>query len=231
MAGLMRGSEEKISSWKEIFCTKTHSRRAYCQKRERCAGVSTSSWSSTPRKITRICFTPSSRNTGLWKGFRNSRSLFARLFILFCSKTDKSRYLWRDTIQEAQAGGCRTSSEAERFIGQKRKKEDEENALRSEAAAKDANSRPAPISSSVADMDLMGFNGADLLSEAVSIEHVHSLRLNSHLSLFLSKFSWVGCADLNLAGKTGVRRDQVGAADLSEDARDNVGTDIQRQRH
>lgn len=93
-------------------------------------------------------------------------------------------------MQEARAAGCRTSVEADRYLEQKRKRETEENSRRtkesahvgpssqggpnafmaSESSAKDTNSRPGGqvTSSSIGDMDVMGFNGADLLSEAVS---------------------------------------------------------------
>lgn len=90
-------------------------------------------------------------------------------------------------MQEARAAGCHTSVEADRYLEQKRKREAEENTGRtkenahvgpsgqggfmaSEATAKDTISRPAGqlTSNSIGDMDVMGFNGADLLSEAVS---------------------------------------------------------------
>ncbi|PON38112.1 Transcriptional adaptor [Parasponia andersonii] len=91
-------------------------------------------------------------------------------------------------LKEARGAGCRTSVEAERFLEQKRKREAEENACRtkesahvgpssqggpnaymaSELTAKDTNSRPARqvTLNPIGDMDVMGFNGADLLSEA-----------------------------------------------------------------
>ncbi|XP_024930807.2 transcriptional adapter ADA2b isoform X4 [Ziziphus jujuba] len=91
-------------------------------------------------------------------------------------------------LKEAQAAGCRTSAEADRYLEHKRKREAEESARRakenaqvgpssqgvpnmfmaSESIGKDSNSRPAghAASSSVNDMDIMGLNGADLLSEA-----------------------------------------------------------------
>lgn len=94
-------------------------------------------------------------------------------------------------MQEARAAGCRTSAEADRYLEHKRKKDAEENARRakesgqvgpssqggpnlfvsSESVDKDSNSRPAgqATSSSASDMDIMGFYGSDLLSEAVSI--------------------------------------------------------------
>lgn len=93
-------------------------------------------------------------------------------------------------MQEAQSAGCRTSAEADRFLEHKRKREAEDSARRaketaqigpssqgvpnafmaSQSICKDSNSRPAgqATSSFVNDMDIMGFNGADLLSEAVS---------------------------------------------------------------
>ncbi|PON90270.1 Transcriptional adaptor [Trema orientale] len=91
-------------------------------------------------------------------------------------------------LKEARGAGCRTSVEAERFLEQKRKREAEENArgtkesahvgpssqggpnayMASELTAKDTNSRPAGrvTLNPIGDMDVMGFNGADLLSEA-----------------------------------------------------------------
>lgn len=92
-------------------------------------------------------------------------------------------------MQEAQSAGCRTSAEADRYLEHKRKREAEDSARRaketaqvgpssqgvpnvfmaSQSIAKDSNSRPGQAtSSSVNDMDIMGFNGADLLSETVS---------------------------------------------------------------
>ncbi|XP_062088122.1 transcriptional adapter ADA2b isoform X2 [Humulus lupulus] len=82
-------------------------------------------------------------------------------------------------LKEARAAGCRTSVEADRYLEQKRKREVEENAGgRTKESAhvgpssqgggfmiSDTNSRQvAP--NSIGDMDVMGFNGADLLSEA-----------------------------------------------------------------
>ncbi|EXB29530.1 Transcriptional adapter ADA2b [Morus notabilis] len=89
-------------------------------------------------------------------------------------------------LKEARAAGCRTSVEADTYLEQKRKREAEENACRVKESprvgtssqggpnafmasdSKDTNSRPTgqAASSSVVDMDIMGFNGADLLSEA-----------------------------------------------------------------
>ncbi|XP_021831703.1 transcriptional adapter ADA2 [Prunus avium] len=91
-------------------------------------------------------------------------------------------------LKEARAAGCRTSAEADRYLEHKRKKDAEENARRakesgqvgpssqggpnlfvsSESVDKDSNSRPAgqATSSSASDMDIMGFYGSDLLSEA-----------------------------------------------------------------
>lgn len=94
-------------------------------------------------------------------------------------------------LQEARAAGCRTSAEGDRYLAQKRKREAEESALRlkeraqdgpnafmsSESAGKDSSALPAgPAgSSSVNEMDVTGYNGADLLSVPVSL-----------LSLFIS---------------------------------------------
>lgn len=93
-------------------------------------------------------------------------------------------------MQEAQAAGCRTSVEAETYLDQKRKRETEENARRTKESprvaassqggpnpfmasdSKDTDSRPTgqAASSFIGDMNIMSFNGADLLSEAVSIQ-------------------------------------------------------------
>lgn len=86
--------------------------------------------------------------------------------------------------------GCRTPTEVEIFLDKKRKRESEEADRRvkdsnltgpgsqgnsimfipSESAGKDSNSRPAvqALSGSVSDFDMLGFNGAEFLSEAVS---------------------------------------------------------------
>lgn len=98
-------------------------------------------------------------------------------------------------MQEARLAGYRTPAEAEIFLDKKRKRESEEAERRvkdgnltgpgsqgnsimfipSESAGKDSNSRPAvqALSGSVNDFDMLGFNGADFLSEAVSaISHL-----------------------------------------------------------
>ncbi|XP_031746030.1 transcriptional adapter ADA2b isoform X5 [Cucumis sativus] len=94
----------------------------------------------------------------------------------------------RITMQEARLAGYRTPAEAEIFLDKKRKRESEEADRRvkdgnltgpgsqgnsimfipSESAGKDSNSRPAvqALSGSVNDFDMLGFNGADFLSEA-----------------------------------------------------------------
>lgn len=106
-------------------------------------------------------------------------------------------------MQEAQVAGCRTSAEADRYLEHKRKREAEESACRakenaqvgpsnqgipnvfmaSESIGKDSNSRPAGHAtlSSVNDMDIMGLNGADLLSEAVSCQYF----LSSYLVILI----------------------------------------------
>ncbi|CAK7323298.1 unnamed protein product [Dovyalis caffra] len=92
-----------------------------------------------------------------------------------------------EELKEAQAAGCRTSAEADRYLEQKRKKEAEENSRRlkdsaqvgpsnqgapnafmpSESAGKDSSTRPAgPGSSSYPnDLDITGFHETQLLSE------------------------------------------------------------------
>ncbi|XP_028754929.1 transcriptional adapter ADA2b isoform X1 [Neltuma alba] len=91
-----------------------------------------------------------------------------------------------EELQEARAAGCRTSTEADRYLEQKRRREAEESARRSkeraqtgpnnhgvpsafmspDSAGKDSSARPAgPAgSSSVNEMDVTGYYGADLLS-------------------------------------------------------------------
>ncbi|XP_050936606.1 transcriptional adapter ADA2b isoform X3 [Cucumis melo] len=91
-------------------------------------------------------------------------------------------------LKEARLAGYRTPAEAEIFLDKKRKRESEEAERRvkdgnltgpgsqgnsimfipSESAGKDSNSRPAvqALSGSVNDFDMLGFNGADFLSEA-----------------------------------------------------------------
>ncbi|XVF28047.1 hypothetical protein REPUB_Repub14bG0161800 [Reevesia pubescens] len=101
---------------------------------------------------------------------------------------DEHRTLKRlEELKEAQAAGCRTSAEADRYLEQKRKREAEESSHRakdgvqggasgqgapnsfmaSESVGKDSNSRPtAQASSSYAnDLDIMGFAETQLLSE------------------------------------------------------------------
>ncbi|KAI4296030.1 hypothetical protein L6164_036020 [Bauhinia variegata] len=92
-------------------------------------------------------------------------------------------------LKEARAAGCRTAAEANRYLEQKRRREAEESARRAkensqvgpsnqgvpipnafmaiDSAAKDSNARPAgpAASSSVNEMDVTGYYGADLLSE------------------------------------------------------------------
>ena len=112
---------------------------------------------------------------------------------LSCAVCGRRTYrLYVIAIQEAQAAGCRTSVEADRYIEQKRKREAEEiarrakenahvgpssqggpNAFMASDTAKDTN--PRPMSSSVVDMDNIGFNGTHLLSEAVSIRYSFQL--------------------------------------------------------
>ncbi|XP_022716239.1 transcriptional adapter ADA2b-like isoform X2 [Durio zibethinus] len=92
-----------------------------------------------------------------------------------------------EELKEAQAAGCRTSAEADRYLEHKRKREAEESCHRakdgaqggpsgqrapnslmaSESVGKDSNSRPtAQASSSYAnDLDIMGFAETQLLSE------------------------------------------------------------------
>lgn len=95
-------------------------------------------------------------------------------------------------MQEAQAAGCRTAAEADRYLEQKRKKEAEENSRRlkdnaqvgpsnhgapnafmpSESVGKDSSTRPAGQgSASYANgLDITGFYETQLLSETVSIK-------------------------------------------------------------
>ncbi|KAJ1428658.1 Zinc finger, ZZ-type [Sesbania bispinosa] len=90
-------------------------------------------------------------------------------------------------LKEARAAGCRNSAEAERYLVHKRKREAEENSRRvkecaqvgpsnhgvpnalmsPDSAGKDLSGRPAgpATSSSVNEMDVTGYYGADLLSE------------------------------------------------------------------
>jgi transcriptional adapter 2-alpha len=94
-------------------------------------------------------------------------------------------------FQDARAAGCRTSAEADIYLKHKRKREVEENArvvkessqvgpssqagpnafMPSESVGKEFNSRPVgqATSNSVNDLD-MGFYGAELLSESVSMQ-------------------------------------------------------------
>ncbi|KAI4305164.1 hypothetical protein L6164_028550 [Bauhinia variegata] len=74
--------------------------------------------------------------------------------------------------REAQAAGCRTSAEANRYLEHKRRREAEESTRR----AKENSQTPPPrsqmqdrqgllLTSSVNEMDVTGYYGADLLSE------------------------------------------------------------------
>ncbi|XP_071725147.1 transcriptional adapter ADA2b [Rutidosis leptorrhynchoides] len=71
-------------------------------------------------------------------------------------------------LKEAQAAGCRTSAEAERFVHQKRKREAEENFQRAKQGGA-TNQEPTAgqaSSSNVNDLDIMGLYETHLLSEA-----------------------------------------------------------------
>ncbi|WZY84954.1 hypothetical protein YC2023_031338 [Brassica napus] len=63
--------------------------------------------------------------------------------------------------QEAQMAGCRSTAEAERYLGRKRKRESEEGMNRGKESS------PVQASSSyVNDLDMIGFNESQLLSES-----------------------------------------------------------------
>ncbi|XP_027362441.1 transcriptional adapter ADA2b isoform X4 [Abrus precatorius] len=77
-------------------------------------------------------------------------------------------------LKEARAAGCRNVMEADRYMVQKRRREAEESARRKKESAQvgpsnqgDLSARPAgpATSSSVNEMDVTGYYGADLLSE------------------------------------------------------------------
>lgn len=110
-------------------------------------------------------------------------------------------------FQDARAAGCRTSAEADRYLKQKRKREVEENARRvkessqggpssqagpnafmaSESVGKEFNSRPVgqATSNSMNDLDIMGFYGAELLSESVSAVPKFYFLTRKHKGTFL----------------------------------------------
>ncbi|XP_022967070.1 transcriptional adapter ADA2b-like [Cucurbita maxima] len=81
-------------------------------------------------------------------------------------------------LKEARAAGCRTPTEVEIFLDKKRKRECDLTGpgsrgnsimfMPSESGGKDSNSRAAVqgVSGSLNDLDSLGFNGADFLSEA-----------------------------------------------------------------
>jgi len=79
--------------------------------------------------------------------------------------------------QEAQVAGCRSTAEAERYLGRKRKRENEEGMNRGKESgqfgqiAGEMGSRPPVQASSsyVNDLDLIGFTESQLLSESVSV--------------------------------------------------------------
>lgn len=105
-------------------------------------------------------------------------------------------------MQDAQAAGCRTSAEADRYLEQKRKREAEESSQRAkenaqagpgnqggpnvfmaaDSVGKESNAKPAGQGSSsyVNDLDVTGFYETQLLTENVSIESL-VYRLNKHL--------------------------------------------------
>ncbi|XP_061344331.1 transcriptional adapter ADA2b isoform X3 [Gastrolobium bilobum] len=77
-------------------------------------------------------------------------------------------------LKEARAAGCRNSAEADRYLVHKRRRESEESARRAKGSAQvgpsnqgDLSARPTgpATSSSVNEMDVTGYYGADLLSE------------------------------------------------------------------
>lgn len=131
-------------------------------------------------------------------------------------------------MQEAQAAGCRTTAEADRFLELKRQREAEEASRRSKDSAnagpssqsgantfmalgsvrRDSNSRPAGQASGghVNDFDILGFIETQLLSEAVSIISIvfePSLSQNEHNGFNTSPFNWfVEVAYFVLAGET-----------------------------
>ncbi|CAN7118654.1 unnamed protein product [Brassica rapa subsp. narinosa] len=64
-------------------------------------------------------------------------------------------------LKEAQMAGCRSTAEAERYLGRKRKRESEEGMNRGKESS------PVQASSSyVNDLDMIGFNESQLLSES-----------------------------------------------------------------
>ncbi|XP_062013646.1 transcriptional adapter ADA2b [Rosa rugosa] len=70
-------------------------------------------------------------------------------------------------LKEARNAGCRTSSEADRYLEQKRKREAEENARRAKESGEVGPScQGNPNLSSASEMDILGVYGSDLLSEA-----------------------------------------------------------------
>ncbi|KAL0890239.1 hypothetical protein Bca101_014222 [Brassica carinata] len=74
-------------------------------------------------------------------------------------------------LKEAQMAGCRSTAEAERYLGRKRKRESEEGMNRGKESSQSAGelgSRPPVQASSsyVNDLDLIGFTESQLLSES-----------------------------------------------------------------
>lgn len=86
--------------------------------------------------------------------------------------------------QEAQVAGCRSTAEAERYLGRKRKRENEEGMNRGKESGQfgqivgEMGSRPPVQASSsyVNDLDLIGFTESQLLSESVSVEILSSVK-------------------------------------------------------
>lgn len=76
-------------------------------------------------------------------------------------------------MQEARAAGCRTSAEADRYFENKRRREAEESSHRGKDSSQLGAGGQGPssmhASSGLAnDLDVMGFNGSELLSDNVS---------------------------------------------------------------
>lgn len=95
---------------------------------------------------------------------------------------------WNSNIQEARAAGCRTSSEADRYLEQKRREADEgghrkENShvgpssqeslsfqVSSDSFGTYSTTTSAGQANSSTDFDLVSVSGAQLLSEPVSVQ-------------------------------------------------------------
>ncbi|XP_023542054.1 transcriptional adapter ADA2b-like [Cucurbita pepo subsp. pepo] len=120
-------------------------------------------------------------------------------------------------LKEARAAGCRTPTEVEIFLDKKRKREcdltgpgSQGNSIMlmpSESGGKDSNSRAAVqgVSGSLNDLDTLGFNGADFLSEAEK-RVCSEIRVSPPVYLRMEEVLSVEIFNGNVSNKTDAHR-------------------------